>query len=314
MARRRAHAIAAPSRLSAGIIGRLVIIVAILVLVCAIVLAAAGGFFTYRIITEYNSTENVNPSSFLLSNYESLNFTDAGGQEHDGWFLHGLKGAPVIILSHGYDSNRSEQLSLATVLQESHFNVYIFNYHGVKPNHRVTDLGVRQVQVLEAAIAKVMTVPEVNPRRVGLFGKSTGGYASLVVAERNPLVKAVVVDNAYEKPIQMFNSQIDQILGSTTLFRVVMDAEFRLLNIATQEPQLSQNLSKLDSVHKFFISGRDVAPLAAITEDFYNRVGQPKRLLVMDHTQIAFVTGTEKKEYENQILTFFSEQLTLHAD
>ena len=112
----------------------------------------------------------------------------------------------------------------------------------------------------------------------------------------------------------MFNSQIDQILGSTPLFRVVMDAEFRLLNIATHEPQLSQNLSKLDTVPKFFISGRDMAPLAVITEDFYNRVGQPKRLLVMEHTQMAFVTGTEKKEYENQILMFFSENLTLRAD
>jgi hypothetical protein len=314
MARRRAIAIAGPSRLSTGYISRLLIAFGILVAVCAIVLAAAGGFFTYRILTDYNPTENVNPTSFLLSNYEDLSFTDPDGLEHEGWLLHGLKGAPVIILSHGYDSNRSELLSLATVLQESHFNVYLFNYHPVHVNHRVTDLGVRQVGILEAALAKVTALPGVNPNRVGLFGKGPGGYASLVVAERNPLVKTIVVDNAYEKPLDLFNSQISQILGSTPLFRVVMDAEFRLLNIRTKEPQLSENLSKLNSIPKLFISGRDVPPLAAIMEGFYDRAGQPKRLLVMGHTQVAFVTGTEKKEYESQILGFFSEQLTLHTN
>ena len=314
MARRRARAVATPSRLRAGIIIRLLVIIAILVAVCAVVLAGAGGFFTYRILTDYNSTENVSPSSFLLSNYEDLNFRDADGLEHEGWFLHGLQGAPVIILSHGYDSNRSELLSLATVLQESHFNVYLFNYYPTKVNHRVTDLGVRQVSILESAVAKVMALPGVSQKRVGLYGKSTGGYASLVVAERNPLVKAIVVDNAFERPIEMFNTQINQILGSTSLFRVVMDAEFRIVNVATKEPQLSENLSKLDSTPKLFISGRDVPQLATITEAFYERTGQPKRLLVMEHTQAAFITGTEKKVYENQVLTFFTENLTLHSE
>lgn len=314
MARRRAIAIAAPSRFQAGLIVRLLLVVGILVAVSGLVLAAAGGFFTYRIVTGYNDTENLTPSSFLLSNYESLNFTDPRGEEHAGWLLRGLKDAPVVILCHGYDSNRSELLSLGTVLQENHFNVYLFNFRGVNTKRDFSDLGVRDVQILEAAIGKVTKQPGINNRRLGLFGKTTGGYGALVVAERNPLVKAVAVDNVYETPIQMFNAQIDQLLGSTPLFRVVMDAEFRLLNLTTKAPQLGENFSKLDPTPKLFISGRDVPALAAITEGFYNRAAQPKRLLVMDHTQAAFVTGTEKKEYENQILGFCLQSLPLRAD
>jgi pimeloyl-ACP methyl ester carboxylesterase len=314
MARRRAVARPGPSRVPTGLILRLLLIVVILAAVVAVVLSAAGGFFAYRIVADYNDVENVNPDSFLLSNYESLNFTDPTGVEHAGWLLRGLKGAPVIILCHGYDSNRSELLSLGTVLQENHFNVYLFNFRGVKPKSLSSDFGAGEVAILQAAVDKVTKHSGINTSRLGLFGKTTGGYASLVVAERNPMVKAIVVDNAYEQPIQMFNAQIDQVLGSTSFFRVIMDAEFRLLNMGSKTPQLGENFSKLDPTHKFFISGRDVPALAAVTEGFYDRAAQPKRLIVMDHTQLGSMSGTEKKEYENQILAFFLQNLPLRAD
>lgn len=304
----------APSRKRAGLVLRLLLIVVILVAVAGVVLSAAGAFFTYRIVSDYNDTENVTPDSFLLSNYEALSFTDSTGEEHPGWLLRGLKGAPVVLLCHGYDSNRSELLSLGTVLQENHFNVYIFNFRGTHPKALSSDFGEHPVNVLQAALDKVIKEPGINPTRLGLFGKTTGGFAVLAIAERNPTVKAIAVDNAYEKPMQMFNSQVDQVLGSTPLFRVVMDAEFRLVNAASKAPDVGASFSKLDPIPKFFISGRDVASLAAITEQFYDRATQPKRLLVMDHTQFGSMSSTEKKEYENQILAFFQHNLSLRVD
>jgi pimeloyl-ACP methyl ester carboxylesterase len=259
---------AAPSRGLAGLALRLLLIVVILVAVAGVVLSAAGGFFTYRIVTDYNPTENLTPDSFLLSNYESLSFTDPAGVEHAGWLLRGLKGAPVVVLCHGYNSNRSELLSLGTVLQENHFNVYLFNFRGTNPKSLSSDFGAHPVSVLQSAIDKVVKEPGINTSRLGLFGKNTGGYAALAVAEKSPDVKAVAVDNAYEQPIEMFNSQVDQVLGSTPLFRVVMDAEFRLLNSASKAPDVGANFSRLDAIPKFFISGRDASSLAAITEKF----------------------------------------------
>jgi pimeloyl-ACP methyl ester carboxylesterase len=314
MVRRRAVARAGPSRFPTGLIVRLLSIIVILAAVAGVVLSAAGGFFAYRIVSDFNDTENVNPESFLLSNYENLNFTDPTGEEHAGWLLRGLKGAPVIVLCHGYDSNRSELLSLGTVLQENHFNVYIFNFRGVKPRTLSSDFGARQVAIVQAAIDKVTKQAGINRSRLGLFGKTTGGYAALVVAEQNPIVKAIVVDNAYEKPMQMFNAQVDELLGSTTVFRGIMDTEFRLLNLGSKTPLLDENFSKLDPIPKFFISGRDIPSLAAVTESFYDRAPQPKRLIVMDRSQTGSMNDTEKKEYENQILAFYQQNLSLRAD
>lgn len=314
MVRIRGAAIAGPSKSPAAFLTRLLLVVGIFLVVCALILVAAGGFFTYRIVADYNDTENVSPESFLLSNYESLNFTDAQGDTHAGWLLRGLRGAPVVILCHGYDSNRSELLSVGTVLQENHFNVYLFNFRSPSGKPTFSDLGVRQASVLDFAVQRVLKQPGINTTRLGLFGKTTGAYASLLVAGSNPLVKAVAVDNAYRRPVELFNAQIDQLLGTTPLFRVIMDAEFRLLNFRTQAPELPENLPKLNAVPKFFISGRDAPALAKMTEQFYNHASQPKRLLVIDHTQSAFMSGTEKKEYENQILTFYLKNLPLRAD
>jgi pimeloyl-ACP methyl ester carboxylesterase len=286
----------------------------ILAAVAGVVLVAASGFLTYRIVTQANTTENLTPESFLLSNYESLNFTDKGGEEHEGWLLRGLKGAPVVVLSHGYDSNRSEMLSVGTVLQENHFNVYLFNFRGTKPKTLTTDMGRRETAILADAVENVLKLPGVNANRIGLYGKNVGAYASMQVAAQIPTVKAVAVDNVYDQPIDMFNTEIDQVLGATTTFRVVMDWEFRLLNFGSKPTPTSEILPKLASVPKYFISGRDTPLLASATEAFYEHAAQPKQLLLMDHTQPGLMNGTEKKEYENQILFFFLQNLPLRAD
>ena len=315
MARRRDIAISAPSRIGAGLLRPILLGVLILGLVSLVVLGAAGGFFTIRIIAEHNDNENVSPPTFLISNYESLTFNDASGGEHEGWMLRGLKGAPVIILCPGYNSNRSDQLSLGAVLQENHFNVYTFNFHGPKTRHSNSDLGVGESSDVKAAIDWIVKQPGINPHRVGLFGPTEGGYAALVAAEGNPLVKAIAIDSIYEKPAQMFNAQLDQLLGGpSTFFQFLADKEFSVVNLGTKIPPVRADLTKLANIPKLFIEGRDTPSLASITEDLYNAAPQPKHLLVLEHSQSAQASGAERKEYENQILSFFLQNLPLRAN
>ena len=281
---------------------------------CILVVAGAASFFTFRVVTERNETENVTPASFLLINYESLSFVDRGGGEHEGWLLHGLKGAPAIVLCPAYDSNRSELLPLAAILQANGFNVYAFNFTGPKTRHSVSDLGSQQVEDLDAAIQTLTKQHDINPHRVGLYGATTGAYAALVTAERNPLVKAIVIDSVYERPVEMFDAQLDQLLGGTTgAFRTIAELEFRL-TLARKPPPISEDLSKLQNVPKFFISARDRPLLAGITEKLYGLTPQPKRLWVLERAYTGQSSGPEKKDYENEILTFFQQSMHPRAD
>src|SRR6266567_1321512 len=271
MARRRAVAIPAPPRVSSRLLRRVVAGAVILALSCLTVLVGAAGFLTFRIMSQQNDAENVSPGSFLLTNFENLSFTDRRGGEHDGWLLRGLKGAPVIILCPSYDSNRSDLLSLGAVLQENHFKIYIFNFHGPKTKRAFSDLGVSQADDLQAAIAMITKQPGINTHRAGLFGATTGGYAALVAAQRSNVVKALAVDSVYEKPVQLFDTQIDDYLGGPSpVVRFMAEREFKLFNLRTNAPNVRESLPKLSGIPKMFISGRDDALLASITEDLYN--------------------------------------------
>jgi hypothetical protein len=113
----------------------------------------------------------------------------------------------------------------------------------------------------------------------------------------------------------MFEVQIDQALGgSTPLFRYIADAEFHLFAWGANPYPIRGNLSKLQDIPKLFISGRDFAVMADETEELYNAAPQPKQLRVLDHSQASLATASEKKEYESQVVDFFSQNLSLRAD
>lgn len=315
MARRKGFAVAAPSSPWGEFVLRLGYGIVILIVVLFLALAGVGGCLTYYVLTRHNSLEAVTPQSYLLSNYISLNFTDRSGGEHEGWLLLGLRGAPVIIICHGYDSNRSDFLSLGTILRDNHYNVYVINFYGPKVKEAYSNLGDRQASDLMSAIETVTKQAWVNPNRVGLFGSSLGGYASLVAAELDPKVKALVVDTTYTTPLQMFDTQVDRLLGgSSKLFHWMTDTEFRTATLGMTSYQVSAGLPKLAGMPKLFISGRDNAPLAAMTEEIYNQAPLPKQLLVMEHSEEGLASEAEKQEYENQVLNFFLQNLSLRAD
>jgi len=294
---------------------RLVVRVFILLVVIFLALVAVGGGLTYYVTTASNSQEAVSPQSYLLSRYVSLNFTDSSGGEHEGWLLLGLRGAPAIILCHGYDSNRSDLLGLGSLLRDSHFNVYLFNFQGPKAKESRSNLGPRQASDLMAAIETVTKQHDINPNRVGLFGTSVGGYAALVAAEKNPKVKALAADTVYLTPERMFDSQIDRLLGgSSGVFRILTDAEFHLTSTGGDDYLMPANLPKLAGVPKLFISGRDSPALAAMTEALYDQAPQPKQMLVMEHSYSGLASVSEKKEYEEQVLNFFLQKLSLRAN
>ncbi len=316
MALRRITGRSVPSGGTASPLIKILEIAGLFLVVSFVVLAGAAGFLTYRVTTEHNDVEDVTPTSFLLTSVEDLSFTTPSGGEHKGWLLRGLRGAPVILICHGYGTNRSDGLSLGTILQENHFNVYLFNFRGSKGTGSMSDLGPSYIETLMAAMKKVTSVEGVNPRRVGLMGRTTGGYAALGAAEQSPLVKVLVVDSVYETPDQMLDSQISSLLGGAPsgFFHGLAAWEFHLLAASAHPPDLRAGIAKLGGIPKLFIAGSDSPELMATTEDLYQRAPQPKHMLIQEHTQLIFATESEKREYEDQVLDFFLHNLPQRAD
>src|SRR5271154_619714 len=173
-----------------------------LLLFAVISVSTISGFLLYQILRPARS-----PAAFDLSvmmgHPATFSFPVANGAMREGWLFPGLRGAPTIVVCHGYLSQRADVLTLVSALQDHQFNVFVFDFlgHGTSPG--VTTLGYRETAELEAAIQALSTRPDVNPKRFGLWGVNLGGYAVLETAASDPRIAALAVDDAWDDPRDM---------------------------------------------------------------------------------------------------------------
>lgn len=276
-------------------------------------LLAIGGFLLTRTLRPPTAGETINPTSFL-GNTQTVEFQTPDGQSRSAWLFPGLRGAPVVVVCHGYRSSRSEILTLATSLQQHRYNVVAFNFagHGESPVGYTT-LGYKETEELLAALAMLSRRDDVDTERFGLWGYSLGAYAALNAAYQSPRVKAVAVDSIYPSPGDLLRMEVQQQGADVipALVRII-SLEFRMLGLLYgQRPDLSERIGQLTGVPKLFISGQDSPALAELTQRLYGRAAGPKRLISLRRTNMGLLSEEERRDYENLVVGFFQENLPL---
>src|SRR5260370_13981196 len=95
------------------------LLMALLALAFFAVLAttAIAGFLVYRIVKPQRTSTEINMASFP-GRPEILDFQVPGGVgKREGGFFPGFRGAPTIILGHGYESSRGDLVTLEYALR-----------------------------------------------------------------------------------------------------------------------------------------------------------------------------------------------------
>ncbi|HEY4682930.1 MAG TPA: alpha/beta hydrolase [Candidatus Acidoferrales bacterium] len=276
-----------------------------------LLLTAVVGFCLYHVLMPQNTSENINPAR-LIGHITPTAFATADGLRRVGWFLPGAKGAPVIVLCHGYGSNRGSALALATSLQEHRYNVFLFNFsgHGDSPG-RYTTLGFGEVEELVGAMRMLLTRDDVDPERAAIWGLSMGGYVALEAAGKIPQVKFVIADSIYASPFDLMAYQIDQIgPGTLPLVKPYAMLLFKLLNFRYRaRPPLTHDPSRLRAVTKLFIEGNDSPEFFRMTRAIYDVAPEPKQEWVLPRTNYPTLMDEEKREYERRLTVFFLQNL-----
>jgi pimeloyl-ACP methyl ester carboxylesterase len=281
-----------------------------IVIFAGVSISTVSGFLLYQVLKPAR-----NPATFDLSvmmgHPTTFTFSPPAGAQREGWLFPGLRGAPAIIVCHGYQSQRADVLTLVTSLQDHQFNVFLFDFAGHGTSQGVTTLGYEETAELRKAISAIAARDDVDPNRFGLWGVDMGGYAALAVAESDPRIAALAVDDAYDDPRDMLRIEVRKS-GLNKLPGVLQftDFGFRMMNYSNRDtPPLSARIGNTHGVQKLFIQSDDRPALSQETLQLFIKAPEPKQTQ-RDRVSYRDMSDDDRKAYESQIVNFFLQNLS----
>jgi pimeloyl-ACP methyl ester carboxylesterase len=289
---------------------KLLIIILAFVFFALIATVVISGVLTYWIVKPQRTSSEINMASFP-GRPDEVDFTVAGSGSRRGWFFPGFRGAPTVILLHGYESSRGELLTLVSALQDHQYNVFVFDFAAHGANAGVTTFGYREADEVRAAIDILAKRNDVDATRFGLWGYNLGAYAALREAEKDPRVRALALDSVYDYPRQMVKIGVEKT-GVGGFPFVVRSAQmcFEWMNYQYRsDPPLSAKLSKMAGVPMLFIEAGDDPESASITREIFLKAPEPREQAVIPHGNFVNLPDDEKREYENRVVMFFLTRL-----
>jgi pimeloyl-ACP methyl ester carboxylesterase len=290
-------------------IAKVVSFIVALALFAVVSISAISGYLVYQIIHPPKDTSSFD-LSVMMGRPTTFSFPVENGGTRDGWFFPGLQGAPTIVVCHGYESQRTDELTLVTALQDHQYNVFVFDFSGHGTSPGTTTLGYKETDELESAIRTLATRNDVDTKHFGLWGTDMGAYAVLETAEADSRVAAFAVADAYDNPQEMLRIQVRQS-GLTAIPYVLNDANFifKMVNYSDRlRPPASAKLGRTHGIPKLFITSADQPRLATETTDLSNEAPDPKQIL-HDSTRYRDMSDDDRKNYENAIVNFFLQNL-----
>jgi pimeloyl-ACP methyl ester carboxylesterase len=289
---------------------KLLIIILALLFFAGLATVAISGVLTYWIVKPQRTSSEINMASFP-GRPDEVDFTVAALGERKGWFFPGLRGAPTIILLHGYESSRGELLTLVSALQDHQYNAFVFDFAAHGSNAGLTTFGYKESDEVRAAIDTLAKRNDLDPTRFGIWGYNLGAYAGLREAEKDPRVRALVLDSVYDYPKQMVKVGVDRTgVGGFPMMVKSAQTCFEWLNYAYKnDPPLSAKLKALNGAPVLFIQAADDPELASITRDMFLKAPEPREQAIIAHGNFVNLPDDEKRTYENRVVSFFLTRL-----
>lgn len=157
-----------------------------------LLLVAALGLFQRRLIYLPMGQPGT-PGAAGLPSAREVSYTTEDGERLAGWFLPtgGSPPAPAVLFLPGNAGNRSYRAPLAAALADAGLGVLLVDYRGYAGNPgRPSEQGV--AADARAALSYLLTLPEVDPARIVIFGESLGTGVAVTLAAEQPMAALIL--------------------------------------------------------------------------------------------------------------------------
>jgi hypothetical protein len=126
-----------------------------------------------------------------IPNLRDCWITADDGVKLHGWFAPAESARATLVLSHGNGGNISHRYLLMRSLLRHKFNVLMYDYRGYgRSDGTPSEEGIYKDG--RAFFDYVLTLPEVNPQKIILWGTSLGGVVATEVATQRPAAGLVL--------------------------------------------------------------------------------------------------------------------------
>lgn len=284
-----------------------------LVLLVVVAVSTMAGVLLYQILRLPKGATTLD-LTVMMGHPTVVTYSLEDGGQRDGWFFPGQRGAPTIILCHGYLSQRSDILTLASALQEQQFNVFLVDYTATDAPAPTTTLGYKESVELRSALQTLAGRDDVDINRFGVWGVDMGAYAAIELALKDQRVAGLVLDSVYSTPLDVISQEVKRSgLSVVPLVTSFTEWGFGIVNASYRnEPPVSARISNLAGLPKLFIETDARPSLAQTTLELYRIAPQPKDL--WEGKQRYWEMGDDdRKSYENLVVAFFLKNLPASA-
>ena len=241
---------------------------------------------------------------------ERVRFANAAGQSLGGWYAAPpTQHAPVVLVCHGFGTNRREGQDVLPWLVDAGYGVLLFDFqaHG-ESEGRYTTVGLREVEDILAAVRFVQSRAS---ERVPLFalGFSMGASALIVAAAQCEAIRALFLDSpfatlrrAISRSFRLFFRLPPRIFTRPTIWF----AE-RLTGARVGQMEPIGAIGSLAQRPLYIAQGTDDAIVDP--EDsllLYEAAGEPKTLWRVDGVGHVGLRAALPAEYRARVLGFFA--------
>ena len=279
---------------------------------CALALMArsrARDLMTNPVAMRLMSTST--PAEYQLP-YDDVTVTTSDGLKLVGWYLPSTNGAALIV-QHGYKDSRDMMLKVSALFNRHGYGVLIdaVRAHDGSEGELIT-FGHNEMKDLDAFYRYLATRPDVDPKRIGMFGVSLGGSLTIQYAAENPNVRAIAVDCA-------FSSVTDTVATSVTFFTGLPAFPFAPMILFWSERLGGFRARDIDaklwighiSPRPVFLmqGGADVVVSPESGRKLYEAAGEPKELWFdpdLGHVQFF---AKHADEFERRVVGFYDRYL-----
>jgi hypothetical protein len=266
----------------------------------------------YKISYPDAAPEAVNPSHYLMPFLE-FRIRSADNEGIPAWWIPGLKNAPGIILAPGYGMNRSDSLSLASLLHQNGFNLLVYSQRGSYVSlKRASTLGLYEADDMLNAVRFLQNRQESDRKRLGIWGVDIAARAALKAAATFPEIRAIAADSAFSSVEDFLDYRISEDFGlDNRIVQFGCYQTFRLAHLFSSF-YVSEKLplKALSDRTVLFIKGDNRKELGDLTTAIFDSIQPQKEMISFKAARIHLMSGADLRSYDRQVVNFF--HLNLH--